>query len=140
MERNTRQREAVLEAVERGARALSPPEILALAREAVPTLNLSTIYRQIGALQQEARVVKVLLPGQTARYEAVCGHAERDAGHHHHHFHCSGCDRVFSLHACPGSMQDLVPKGFVVESHEITLHGRCPECSRAARAPRAARA
>ena len=134
MERNTRQRQAVLDAVERGGRALTPPEILALAREAVPGLNLSTIYRQIGTLQEEARLVKVLLPGQTPRYEPVCGQVHGDAGHHHHHFHCNVCDRVFSLHACPGSMQDLVPKGFVVESHEITLHGRCPECRRGARA------
>ena len=134
MERNTRQREAVLDAVERGGRALTPPEILELARESVPTLNLSTIYRQIGALQEEARLVKVMLPGQTPRYEPVCGQGHGDAGHHHHHFHCRVCDRVFALHACPGSMQDLVPKGFAVEAHEITLHGRCPDCRRGARA------
>ena len=134
MERNTRQRQAVLDAVERGGHALTPPEILALARESVPTLNLSTIYRQIGALQEEARLVKVMLPGQTARYEPVCGQGHGDAAHHHHHFHCRVCDRVYALHACPGSMQDLVPKGFVVEAHEITLHGRCPDCRRGAHA------
>ena len=128
MERNTRQREAVLDADERGGRALTPPEILELARESVPTLNLSTIYRQIGALQDEARLVKVLLPGQAARYEPVCGQGHGDAGHHHHHFHCRVCDRVFALHACPGPMQELAPAGFVVEAHEITLRGRCAAC------------
>lgn len=130
MERNTRQREAVLDAIERAGRALTPAEILGLAQASVASLNLSTIYRQINALQDEARVVKVLLPGQAARFEAACSAGHRDAAHHHHHFHCNGCDRVYALHACPGSMQDLAPAGFVVSAHEITLRGLCAECSR----------
>ena len=128
MERNTRQREAVLAAIEHAGRALTPGEILALAQTSVASLNLSTIYRHINALQDEARIVKVLLPGQAARFEASC--VERDGAHHHHHFHCRMCDRVYSLHACPGSMQDLAPAGFVVDAHEITLRGLCAECSR----------
>ena len=133
MERNTRQREAVLAAIEHAGRALTPAEILALAQESVASLNLSTIYRQINALQDEARIVKVLLPGQAARFEAACGDDHAHGGghaHHHHHFHCEGCDRVFALHACPGSMQDLAPAGFVVNAHEITLRGLCADCSR----------
>jgi Fur family ferric uptake transcriptional regulator len=131
MERNTRQRDAVLAAIEHAGRALTPGEILALAQGQVASLNLSTIYRHINALQDEARIVKVLLPGQAARFEAACGdgHAHGDAAHHHHHFHCNGCDRVYALHACPGSMQDLAPAGFVVEAHEITLRGLCADCS-----------
>lgn len=132
MERNTRQREAVLAAIEHAGRALTPGEILALAQGSVASLNLSTIYRHINALQDEARIVKVLLPGQAARFEAACaeGHGHGGAPHHHHHFHCNGCDRVYALHACPGSMQDLAPAGFVVSAHEITLRGLCAECSR----------
>jgi Fur family transcriptional regulator, ferric uptake regulator len=133
MERNTRQREAVLAAIEHAGRALTPGEILALAQGAVASLNLSTIYRHLHALQDEARIVKVLLPGQAARFEAACG-SERDAlaggtHHHHHHFHCNGCDRVYALHACPGPMQELAPAGFVVTAHEITLRGLCADCS-----------
>lgn len=133
MERNTRQRDAVLDAIEHAGRALTPGEILALAQASVASLNLSTIYRHINALQDEARIVKVLLPGQAARFEAACGddhESHGGAAHHHHHFHCGGCDRVYALHACPGSMQDLVPAGFIVSAHEITLRGLCAACSR----------
>jgi Fur family transcriptional regulator, ferric uptake regulator len=130
MERNTRQREAVLAAIEHAGHALTPGEILNVAQGAVASLNLSTIYRHLNALQDEARIVKVLLPGQAARFEAACdeGHARGAAPHHHHHFHCQGCDRVYALHGCPGSMQDLAPRGFVVEAHEITLRGTCADC------------
>jgi Fur family ferric uptake transcriptional regulator len=132
MERNTRQREAVLTAIEHAGRALTPGEILALAQGSVASLNLSTIYRHINALQDEARIVKVLLPGQAARFEAACFDAHRhgSAQHHHHHFHCEACDRVYALHACPGSMQDLAPAGFKVNAHEITLRGLCADCSK----------
>jgi Fur family transcriptional regulator, ferric uptake regulator len=129
MERNTRQREAVLAAIEQAGRALSPGEILALAQESVASLNLSTIYRHINALQDEARVVKVLLPGQAARFEAACAERGHGKAHHHHHFHCAQCDKVFALHACPGSMQELAPRGFKVTAHQITLHGLCADCS-----------
>jgi Fur family transcriptional regulator, ferric uptake regulator len=145
MERNTRQRQAVLEAIDHAGRALTPGEILGLAQASVPSLNLSTIYRHLSTLQTEQRIVKVLLPGQAARFEAACdgdhgahGHAHRgsrhaapqDLAHHHHHFHCNRCDRVYPLHACPGSMQELAPKGFLVEAHEITLSGLCADCRR----------
>ena len=131
MERNTRQRQAVLDAIDHAGRALTPNEILALAQGSVASLNLSTIYRHLNALQDEARITKVMLPGQAARFEAACAAAHHgDAHHHHHHhFHCSACDRVYALHACPGSMQDLAPKGFVVEAHEITLRGLCASCA-----------
>ncbi len=129
MERNTRQREAVLAAIEQAGRALSPGEILELAQGTVATLNLSTIYRHLHALQDEARVAKVLLPGQAARFEAAC-RGQRDAAHHHHHFHCERCDRVYALHACPGPLQELAPAGFVVSAHEITLRGLCAQCNR----------
>ena len=65
-------------AIEQAGRALTPGEILALAQASVASLNLSTIYRQLSALQDEARIVKVLLPGQAARFEAAC--ADDDHG------------------------------------------------------------
>ena len=130
MERNTRQRQAVLDAIDHAGRALTPNEILSLAQATVASLNLSTIYRHLSALQDDARIVKVMLPGQAARFEAACAADHHQATHHHHHFHCSACDRVYALHGCPGSMQDLAPKGFVVQAHEITLRGLCAGCAR----------
>ena len=128
--RQTRQKQAVLQALASSGRSLAPAEILDLARGEVPTLNLSTVYRQLRTLHDEAQVVRVDLPGQAARFEAACdaGHHGTEP-HHHHHFHCSACDRVFALHGCPGSMHDMAPQGFVVQSHEITLRGLCQECA-----------
>ena len=154
MERHTKQRQAVLDALARSGQALSPPDLLAHARASVPSLNLSTVYRQIKGLQDAGRVVRVELPGQPARFEiaapnetaapdgpshgteantAVATHAHHHPGAaaheaHHHHFHCVQCDRVYPIHACPGSMSDLAPPGFEVQHHDLTLRGRCATC------------
>ena len=51
--RQTRQKEAVLRSLVDSGRSLAPAEILELARAEVPTLNLSTVYRQLRALHEE---------------------------------------------------------------------------------------
>ena len=68
------------------------------------------------------RSTSVMLPGETARFEAK-GHG------HHHHFQCRSCSKVFDVHACPGNLSQLAPQGFTVEDHELTLYGRCSECA-----------
>ena len=154
MERNTRQRQAVLDALAASGRTLNPPEILALAQRQAPGLNLSTVYRQVKALEEVGAVLKVQLPGQPARFEAPCrnevppssrashrhglaaegepvGHtrATGEVPHHHHHFHCLACDQVVPIHGCPGTMLDLAPPGCSVERHDLVLHGRCAACA-----------
>ena len=132
--RQTRQKQAVLQALASSGRSLAPAEILDLARGEVPTLNLSTVYRQLRTLHDEAQVVRVDLPGQAARFEAPCAERSEHAHehHHHHHFHCTVCDRVFPIHGCPSGIDLLAPAGFRVEQHELTLRGRCADCARAA--------
>lgn len=154
MERHTRQRQAVVDALARSGQALSPQELLLRAKSSVPTLNLSTVYRQIKGLQDGGQIVRVELPGQPPRFEmaargepaspdmhrhhdlavphaAHAGPAADDAAEpavHHHHFHCVECDRVYPIHACPGPMYDLAPPGFEVQHHDLTLRGRCASC------------
>lgn len=142
MERDTRQRRAVLDALAGSGRTLSPPEILGLAQPQAPSLNLSTVYRQVKALEEVGAVVKVQLPGQAARFETACRHVDgedphahapdaeaAEEPHHHHHFHCLVCDQVVPFHGCPGTMQDLAPPGCEVERHDLVLHGRCASCA-----------
>lgn len=130
MARNTRQRSAVLDALITTRRALTALELCAIAQKDVPGLSLATVYRRLKDLQDESVAQRVELPGLVTRYEAVSLPEPGDAAaiDHHHHFHCKGCEQVFPIHACPGPMKQIAPKGFRVESHEITLHGRCPAC------------
>lgn len=118
--RSTRQNHAIRAVLAAAGRPLLPTEILLAAQVAVPSLGLATVYRNIKQLMEDGDVHIVELPGDPPRYEL--------AGKHHHHFHCQGCDRVFDIHACPGDLQTLAPRGFTVADHDLTLYGTCPEC------------
>ena len=134
MERNTRQRAAIRDAIAVADRPLLPQEVLDAAQAASPGLGIATVYRNLKALLDEGEVCAVQLPGENPRYEIA-------GGHHHHHFQCRLCQRVFDVHACPGDLSRLAPEGFTVEGHEITLYGRCKDCALPAsrrRVPKAA--
>ena len=122
MQRTTRQGSAIRSAIEAAGRPLPPPEVLEAAQVDVPGLGLATVYRNLKRLVEDGELLVVTLPGETPRYEAT-HHG------HHHHFRCNVCQRVFDVHHCPGTFADYAPKGFTVDSHELTLYGRCRDCS-----------
>lgn len=128
MERNTRQRAAILEALQEANRPLTPQEILELAGRKLATLGQATVYRAIKSLLAEQALQAVSIPGEPDRYE-VAGKP------HHHHFYCRACSRVYEMEGCPGPLSGLAPRGFVVDAHEVLLYGRCAACA----APRARR-
>lgn len=121
MERNTRQRTAIREAIAQAGRPLLPQEVLAAAQAEVPGLSIATVYRNLRALQEEGTLRAVMLPGENARFELAC------TGHHHY-FQCRHCQKVYEVTACPGDLSALAPPGFQVEDHDLTLYGRCSAC------------
>ena len=123
MERNTRQRTAIKDALQQAARPLLPAEVLERAQAGSPRLSLATVYRNLNALVEEGTAKTVNLPGESARFELA------HEGHHHHHFQCRGCQAVYDIHACPGELSQLAPRGFVVQDHDLTLYGLCAHCA-----------
>jgi Fur family ferric uptake transcriptional regulator len=128
MERFTRQRMAIAAAITDANRPLSPQEILEMAQTSVEGMGIATVYRNLKILLEESLITAVQLPGDSPRYEPAV-HT------HHHHFQCTACTRVFDVHDCPGDLNYLAPQGFIVDSHELTLYGRCADCARVQRAP-----
>ena len=121
--RQTRQREAILGVIARAEGPLSAPELHARALRELPGLGVATVYRTLKLLAEQGRVRAVNLGGES-RFEA-------EGLGHHHHFACRVCERVFDLDTCPLKALPSVevPGGFVVEAHEITLYGLCPDCA-----------
>lgn len=119
--RNTKQREAVRGAIERAGEPVSAAEILALAKRKSRGIGLATVYRTLKMLSEAGEITAVAIAGQSPRYE-LAGKG------HHHHFHCRGCGRVYELEGCCGHFAELTPSGFELESHDVTLFGRCRAC------------
>lgn len=122
MERQTRQRDSIRQALEEAGRPLSISEVLALAKGRVSGLGVATVYRTLKALTRDGQVVQVEMPGEPPRYEI----AGKD---HHHHFYCRICDRVYEVEGCAGDFSRLTPPGFSLEGHEVMLFGRCTDCA-----------
>lgn len=119
--RNTRQKDAIREVLSSANRPLAPQEVIDLARAKIPSLGIATVYRTLKECLEEGWLV-ALAVGGTVRYElAGLGH--------HHHFYCTACDRTYSLPGCSGDLRHLVPSGFVMSSHDLTLNGTCRSCA-----------
>lgn len=122
MERNTRQRDTIREVFVASGKPLSPAEVLTAGRRTLSELGIATVYRAINALVESGWLNAVDLPGEAPRYEL-------SGTGHHHHFQCRGCAGVFDVRGCPEDLKKLTPAGFVLESHEVVLYGRCRACA-----------
>ncbi|MDG2424943.1 MAG: transcriptional repressor [Phycisphaerales bacterium] len=122
--RQTKQLEAIRTAFQTAERPLSIEELHELATRDVGTLGLRTVYRAVRRLEEEGEIARVLVPGDSDRYELASV-----ASKHHHHFHCTACDRYFDVHGCPGGLNKIIPNGFKLEHHDLTLSGLCSSCA-----------
>lgn len=121
--RSTRQRDVISRLLEEAPGPLAVGDIHERARAELPRLGIATVYRTLKLLTEQHRIHPVLLDGETL-YEAT-------GKGHHHHFSCTRCGKVFTLHTCPVALPSgtVYPGGFIVEAHEVTLYGHCPACA-----------
>lgn len=124
-QRQTRQRDMILSVIENAGGPLSVPEIHAQAGGQLPSLGVATVYRTLKLLSELQQVKPVILPSGETRYE-------RSSLGHHEHFQCRSCEQVFDLSVCPVHIPrgTVLPGGFVVEDHEMTIYGLCAACAR----------
>jgi Fur family ferric uptake transcriptional regulator len=124
--RNTRPRNVIIAILAQAVGPLTVPEIHAQAQGVEPgeTVGIATVYRTLNLLVENKLAQAVVMPSGETRYEA--------AGHkgHHDHFQCVDCARVFDIDTCllglPAGV--VIPGGYRVQGHELTLRGLCPDC------------
>lgn len=121
MKRSTKQRKALLDCLKKSMNPLSVEEIHAHLVEEIPAINISTVYRNLKSLIEEQLICSITVVGGGTRYELL-------NPQHHHHFHCSRCDRVYNVSFCPQEIAKMVPPGFKMTDHSITLNGYCRDC------------
>ena len=122
MQRNTRQRRAILDALVVADHPLSPQEILSRANRYNKPVNIATVYRTLSALVELGTLEEVELPGDVTRYEF-------SGKGHHHHFRCRKCDRVLIIEKCAADVASMVPPGYIVEEHALFIYGLCADCA-----------
>jgi Fur family ferric uptake transcriptional regulator len=118
--RQTQQRKVIETILEQTERPLSPNELLSQAQQTIPGLGIATVFRALKELVADGLVHTVHIADETPRYEG--------ARAHHHHFKCVECGTVFDVFGNPGDLKGLLPPGFLLLDHQLTLFGRCSRC------------
>lgn len=124
-QRLTPQRELVLAAVETLGHG-TPEEIHAEVSRHAPAVNISTVYRNLGLLEELGAVRVVHLMDRIPTYHSMALPA-------HVHLTCSSCGRV--IDADPDEFATLAAEllrshGFDVDLDRLVLTGRCAACPR----------
>jgi Fur family transcriptional regulator, ferric uptake regulator len=94
-------------------------------------LAQSSVYRNLGVLEQAGVVRRLVAAGGFARYELA-----EDLTEHHHHLICTSCGSVEDLPA-PMGLERTVQRatatlasrrGFRVRAHRVDMLGLCARC------------
>ncbi|HNM97696.1 MAG TPA: Fur family transcriptional regulator [Marmoricola sp.] len=122
--RPTRQRRAIIGALEQAADFRSAQEIHEYLRRAGDSVGLSTVYRCLQSLA-DAGQVDVL---RTESGEAVY---RRCSDSHHHHLVCRSCGRTVEIEgptveSWTRAMAEQ--HGYSDVSHSLEIFGTCPTC------------
>ncbi|MEA3460214.1 MAG: Fur family transcriptional regulator [Chloroflexota bacterium] len=124
--RVTPQRMLILETMREAGGHLDADEIYHLARQKMPRLSLSTVYRTLNMLKEAGLVDELHLGEEHHHYEL---RGERG----HHHLICQGCGKVVEFE-CPFSRQlirDLSEDyDFEITDMHLDVIGYCAECRR----------
>jgi len=122
-QRQTRQRAIIHDLIMQSDRPLTIANLVALTSGQNAIVGQATVYRTINALLEAGEIQAVQMPGGEALYEKA--HL-----HHHHHFKCNACGKVYDLPGCPDSidLKKFIPPGYSLTAHEFTFYGKCDQC------------
>lgn len=127
-QRYTSGRRALVDLLAAADRPLTVAEVL----ERSAGLAQSSVYRNLGLLEQAGVVCRIVTDDEFGRFEL----AEDLTGHHHHHLICTGCGRVedFSVpHHLEEAFDATLTRvarqaGFRIDHHRMDLIGTCGDC------------
>lgn len=121
----SKQREIILNTLKSNVVHPTAEYVYSILKKKDPTISLATVYRNLNLLSENGIIKKIEGLEQSVHYDHNT--------HEHYHFICDKCKKVFDVEA------DIAPDiesrtskktGFVINGHEITFHGFCPECQK----------
>ncbi len=128
VKRNTWQRAAVRDALDRRDDFVSAQDLHAALRESGSSIGLATVYRALADLSAEGEADTLQSPDGESRYRA-CATTK-----HHHHLICRSCGRAVEIEA--DEIEDWAAStaaahGFVRPQHVVDVFGTCHTCAAA---------
>ncbi|MBM3166635.1 MAG: transcriptional repressor [Chloroflexi bacterium] len=123
MQRQTKQKRAILKAL-MGTRSHPTAEwIYGEVRKEIPSISLGTVYRNLRLMADAGDILELDMCGSLSRFDA-----RRD---NHYHFRCERCGEVCDVDEPVNiELDKKVAKmtGFAVSYHKLVFVGLCREC------------
>lgn len=121
MIRLTKQRQAILEVVERSHDHPTAAQVYERVQQLLPGVGFATVYRNLGALSEEGMVREIHV-GDVTQYDR---RTDR-----HDHAVCDRCGKLVDVMVTlPAEVIAAVEQsGFQVAGHHTELFGLCSDC------------
>ena len=129
--RSSAPRTAVVGALEEVDCGVTAREIGDLLDRRGDRVGVASVYRALEVLEEEGLVQRFDVGDSAARYEPAL-----PSGEHHHHLVCERCGEVtaFEDEGLERAISRLARRvDYAIDGHDVTLTGKCPECSGARR-------
>ena len=126
MKRNTWQREAVRDALDRSDGFVSAQALHASMRGTGSEVGLATVYRALADLAHEGEADSLQQEGESL-YRACT------PGSHHHHLICRNCGLTVEIEADAVELwakNVAAEHGFTQPNHIVDVFGLCENCSK----------
>ncbi len=123
--RMTPQRMAILHVLHQSGKHLSPTDVYEQARDELPGLTETTVYRTLEFLAENGLARPAHMGGAHLVYEI--------ARHEHHHLKCRICgDEMEIQHSLLETMYQKIESasGYQLTDSHLTFFGLCPNCQK----------
>ena len=122
-QRNTRQREVILEELRRSSAHPTATQVYDLVRRRLPKISLGTVYRNLDLLARMDMIQRMETTGAETRFDGDL--------RPHDHVRCTACGRIDDL---AGPAVEVPPEGrrdfagYQILGHRLEFVGLCPKC------------
>lgn len=119
MNRNTKQRELILNIINKSYSHFNAYEVYGLCKEKIPNISLGTVYRNLNSLVEDKCIRLIKIDDVSQRYDRI--------DDKHAHFICIRCGIIKDVHDRYFE-DDFSIDGNMVIDYEIDFKGICNEC------------
>lgn len=124
VQRNTRQRQVVLEELQKLTSHPTATMLYEIVRRRMPKISLGTVYRNLELLARRGLIQKLDFAGGEARFDGTVAP--------HDHLRCVRCGRVDDVSASEVDLSVAQTNdwgGYQILGHRLEFVGICPRCS-----------
>jgi Fur family ferric uptake transcriptional regulator len=123
MVRITKQRQIILEELQKAKNHPTACELYDVVRKRLPRIGLGTVYRNLELMAENGLILKLEVGGSQKRFDAELIP--------HYHIRCSRCNKVENI--AVDVIRDIVgaaarKTSYNILGHHVEFSGECPEC------------